>query len=123
MDNMNIENKDMQDRSYAFLNKDGIVLVVYLYDPNDSNLSLLLEQTKNDLNADDVKSCKDHGFASIGWHLHNNTFYPPQPYPSWIRNEELETWDSPVPYPINDINDEIVEFYTWNEETLNWVLP
>ena len=39
---------------------------------------------------------------------------PLQPYPSWWYRKESNTWESPVPYPIDD------KLYTWNEETLSW---
>jgi hypothetical protein len=42
-------------------------------------------------------------------------FIFPQPYPSWIFNEEKQDWDPPVPFP------EGLEVY-WDEQTQNWVL-
>jgi len=44
-----------------------------------------------------------------------DAFIPPQPYPSWVLNEETCNWNSPVPYP-NDGN-----MYTWNEATTSWI--
>tara|TARA_R110000822_G_scaffold61319_3_gene151807 strand:- start:569 stop:898 length:330 start_codon:yes stop_codon:yes gene_type:complete len=54
-------------------------------------------------------------FAGIGFTYdeENDVFYSPQPYPSWILNENWN-WDAPTPYP-ND-----GEYYDWNEEQLNW---
>jgi len=37
-----------------------------------------------------------------------------QPYDSWIWNDDLVKWESPIPYPEDE------NFYTWNEEDQNW---
>jgi hypothetical protein len=50
--------------------------------------------------------------AWIGGHYINGFFYPPQPFPSWTRNEG--SWQPPIPYP-NDDN-----VYTWNEDEQSW---
>ena len=44
-----------------------------------------------------------------------DAFIPPQPYASWLLNEETCLWESPVPYP-----DDGAE-YVWDEELTNWV--
>ena len=41
-------------------------------------------------------------------------FIPPQPYPSWILNNQTCQWEAAVPYP-ND-----GKFYDWDETTLSW---
>ena len=55
-------------------------------------------------------------YAGIGYtyDASRNAFIPPQPFQSWILNENTCTWDSPVPYP-ND-----GEKYEWNEENKEW---
>ena len=56
-------------------------------------------------------------YASIGdtWDKVNEVFIPPQPYPSWTLNEDTCLWDSPVPYPTDDL------IYSWDEDTTSWV--
>ena len=56
-------------------------------------------------------------YAGIGFTYdeERDAFIPPQPYPSWLLNEETCLWESPVPYP-DDGKD-----YEWDEETLSWV--
>ncbi len=56
-------------------------------------------------------------YAGIGYTYDStrDAFIPPQPFPSWILNEETCLWDSPIPYP-NDGG-----FYEWNEEKVEWV--
>jgi hypothetical protein len=57
-------------------------------------------------------------FAGIGftYDKDRDAFIPPQPYASWVLNEETCNWESPVPYPA-DSNE-----YIWNEETQSWEL-
>ena len=56
-------------------------------------------------------------FAGIGYiyDATNDVFYPPQPFKSWMLNKTTWTWDAPVPMPEDD------KFYTWDEDTTNWV--
>lgn len=42
-------------------------------------------------------------------------FIPPQPFSSWILDEQTGDWNPPIPYPNDEDN-----FYKWNEETQNW---
>jgi len=55
-------------------------------------------------------------FAGIGFTYDEarDAFISPQPFPSWILNEETCEWEAPVPYP----SDGIVS--VWNEETQQW---
>jgi len=43
-----------------------------------------------------------------------DAFIFPQPYPSWVLNEDTCRWEAPVEYP----NDGIM--YVWDEETTDW---
>ena len=43
-----------------------------------------------------------------------DAFIAPQPYASWILDEETCKWNAPVKYPIDD------KLYTWDETTLTW---
>ena len=43
-------------------------------------------------------------------------FYTPQPYPSWILNNQTYLWEAPVPYPTDG------KIYYWDETTQSWVL-
>ncbi len=44
-----------------------------------------------------------------------DAFIPPQPYPSWLLNEDTCLWGSSVPYPIDG------KRYEWDETIINWV--
>ena len=56
-------------------------------------------------------------FAGIGYFYDEkrDAFIAPQPYPSWILDENTCRWEPPAPY-INDGN-----VYRWDEETQSWV--
>lgn len=58
-------------------------------------------------------------YAGIGmiYDKERDAFYIPQPFPSWILNEDSCHWEPPVAYPTDG------EFYEWNETNIAWVLP
>lgn len=56
-------------------------------------------------------------YAGIGYTYDstNDVFYAPQPYPSWILNNNTWLWESPIPYPTDG------KIYIWDETITNWV--
>jgi len=56
-------------------------------------------------------------YAGTGHYYDENrdAFITPQPFNSWILNEDTCQWDSPVPYPDDG------KKYSWDEATTNWV--
>ena len=65
-------------------------------------------------------------YASIGfeWDEDNQIFWPPKPYPSFVKNTERASWDS----PLGDAPDltaeqaEVRSYYEWNEPNQSWDL-
>jgi hypothetical protein len=57
-----------------------------------------------------------YNFAGIGftYDWEKDAFIPPQPFPSWVLNQDTCLWYAPVEYPDDG------EYYTWNEETTSW---
>lgn len=55
-------------------------------------------------------------YAGIGmlYDSERDAFIAPQPYESWILNEETCHWESPVPYPTDGL------MYAWDEATTDW---
>lgn len=55
-------------------------------------------------------------YAGIGYKYDAtlDAFIPPQPYASWLLDEETCQWKAPVDYPTDGGR------YTWNEETQTW---
>ena len=53
-------------------------------------------------------------FVNIGFTYDENLdgFIPPQPYPSWVLDEETCLWVAPIPMPEG--------VHTWDEGTQSW---
>lgn len=60
-------------------------------------------------------------YAGVGftYDLVKDAFIPPQPYPSWLLDENTCQWYPPVPLPPFDSENPV--FYQWDESTLSWV--
>ena len=56
-------------------------------------------------------------YAGIGFTYdpQRDAFIPPQPFPSWVLNEQTCLWEAPTPRPMDGFE------YIWNEEELSWV--
>jgi hypothetical protein len=56
-------------------------------------------------------------YAGIGYTYDKvkDAFISPQPFQSWILNEESCLWEPPVPMPIDE------KQYVWDEAVVNWV--
>ncbi len=55
-------------------------------------------------------------YAGIGYTYDatRDAFIPPQPFVSWVIDEETCQWEAPTPYPQDG------KIYTWNEEQVQW---
>ena len=77
-----------------------------------------------DIFVEDDKPPIRKNFAGIGYTYDSvrDAFIAPQPYPSWILNEDTCTWMPPVAYPIDgrEKAGEVFYGYEWNEEETNW---
>lgn len=60
-----------------------------------------------------VKVDGDNPGIGWTWDAKKSAFIPPQPFDSWVLNEEALKWEAPSPRPEGD-------FY-WDEETTSWV--
>jgi hypothetical protein len=56
-------------------------------------------------------------YAGIGYTFDagRDAFIAPQPFASWVLNEQSCQWESPVPMPTDG------KMYSWDEATLNWI--
>jgi hypothetical protein len=56
-------------------------------------------------------------YAGIGYTYDSekDAFIPPQPFASWVLNDDTCLWEAPVAYPDDG------EMYDWDEETTSWV--
>jgi hypothetical protein len=70
---------------------------------------------------------KNHAGIGYSYDETRDAFIAPKPFNSWILNEDTCQWQSPIPYPITNIQNQVSEYngsandlYTWNESTLTW---
>ena len=56
-------------------------------------------------------------FAGKGftYDAERDAFIPPQPFASWLLNEDSCLWNAPVPYPDDG------GLYQWDEDSLSWI--
>lgn len=56
-------------------------------------------------------------YAGVGYTYDKvlDVFIPPQPYKSWVLNEETYTWEPPMPYPDDG------KAYEWDEDNVTWI--
>ena len=56
-------------------------------------------------------------YAGVGYTYDpvRDAFIPPQPFPSWLLNEQTCLWNPPVPAPTDG------KRYRWDEATTSWV--
>ena len=102
----------MTKKNYAFIKDSNVVNIAIFDSPNEE----LLGHFKEAHNVDAVVLTTDK--SAVGGTYDGSKFWSIKPYPSWIKNEELNEWEAPVPYPVFD--EENPKYYIWNEEILNW---
>ncbi len=101
--------------NYAFI-KNNIVQNIIVF---DNTTTETLTVFKEHFFVDEIILANNEK-AVIGGTYDGTKFWLPQPYPSWIKNEELNEWEAPVPYPT--IEEGSDENYTWDENTTSWLL-
>lgn len=104
----------MIEEKYCYIKNNFVVNTVIFSSPSED----LLNHFKNELDLDHIVLATDK--AIIGGTYDGTNFWLPQPYPSWIKNQELNEWESPVPYPV--IEEGSDESYVWDENTTSWLL-
>jgi hypothetical protein len=94
---------------YAFIKGNSVLRVLSF---EDSSTEDLLNHFVKEFNADfylpAAKYAVDDGTYD------GAKFWRPQPYPSWVKDEEANEWKAPVEKPNDD------KFYVWDEPTLSW---
>ena len=102
----------MAEVNYAFI-KDGEVTNIAVFDdPSDE----LLATFKAEFNLDEIKLATEK--SAIGGTYDGTKFWLPQPFPSWVKNQETNEWEAPVAYPT--VDPENPKYYEWDEATTSW---
>lgn len=106
---------------YAFLDENNIVTEV-IVGKDETDLSEDWEQFYGAIRNQICKRTSYHGnvrknYAGIGYiyDAARDAFIEPQPFASWVLNEQTCRWESPTPMPTDGNR------YSWDEATLNWI--
>ena len=72
--------------------------------------------TDGEPSADQSKALR-YNYAGINFTYDEDrdAFIPPQPYPSWVLDEDTCQWVAPIAYPADGGQ------YVWDEETTDWI--
>lgn len=115
---------------FAKIDENNVVLEVIVVHNNE-----LIDETGNENESKGIAFCKSlfgwttnwvqtsyngnfrKNYAGIGYTYDaaRDAFIPPQPFPSWVLNDDNCRWEAPTPMP-ND-----GKFYRWDEATTSWV--
>ena len=104
----------MTEINYAFIKNNNVINIAIFEDPSNE----LLDHFKNELKLDNIIPSTNK--TAIGGTYDGAKFWLPQPYPSWVKNEESNDWEPPAPYP--EVEEGRDENYVWDEETISWLL-
>jgi hypothetical protein len=106
---------------YAFLDQNNIVTEV-IVGKDETDMTHDWEQFYGEFRSQVCKRTSYNNrirknYAGIGYTYDagRDAFIPPQPYPSWVLEEETCLWVAPVAKPTDD------KFYKWDEATKSWV--
>lgn len=106
---------------WAEINKSNIVTRVVVTDNNDPNgdegYSWLISNLGGKWIQTSYNGNIRKNFAGVGYKYDKtrDAFIAPQPYVSWILNEDSCKWEPPIEYP-NDGKP-----YNWDEDSLTWM--
>lgn len=109
---------------YAFLNENNIVTEV-IVGRNETEVVDGIsdwEKAYGEYRGQKCVRTSYHGnirknFAGVGFTYDEtrDAFIAPQPFPSWVLNEETCRWEAPIARPDN------TKIYSWDESTTSWI--
>ena len=114
---------------FAEIDEENNVIQVLVMDDNDPNGDKGYQWLIDNLGGRWVETCRDTllnknektgtplrgNFAAVGMVYDEDldVFLHPKPYPSWVLDEDIMMWESPVPAPAGP--------HDWDEATLSWI--
>lgn len=110
---------------WAEIDENNVVVRVTVGNNNDSNgdegYKWLIDNLGGRWIQTSYNSNFRNKFAGIGdiYDQERDIFIPKKPFSAWVFDPEQIRWNPPFPAPLVE-NDN--GFYTWDEETDNWVL-
>lgn len=63
---------------------------------------------------DEARGRKNYAGIGFTYDRGRDAFIPPQPFASWVLNDESCLWEAPTPYPTDG------NHYEWDEENTTW---
>ena len=114
---------------FAKLDQNNVVLEVNVVDNNDllqdgveseaKGIQFLIDWSGGYTNwkqtSYNAKIRKNYAGVGYTYDAQRDAFVPPQPFPSWVLNEDTCLWEPPVAYPTDG------QRYQWDEATTSWV--
>jgi len=61
---------------------------------------------------------KNHASIGMIYDEDRDAFIYKKPFNSWILNEQTCLWESPIPMPTTELEEN--QYYSWNESIINW---
>lgn len=108
---------------YAFLNENNVVIEVITGRNEDEVVDGISDWEAYYTNFRGQKCLRTSynanirkNYAGIGfiYDEERDAFISPQPYPSWLLDEDTCRWEAPVPYPKDG------RLYFWQEDVVDW---
>jgi hypothetical protein len=123
-----IETVDIIDENEVVTGSETIITQVIVIDNND-----ILDEQGNESESMGTQFCTDlfggtwvqtsyngnmrKNYAGYGYTYDEtrDAFIPPQPFPSWVLDEDTCRYEAPIPYPTDGLR------YNWDEDTTSWI--
>ena len=99
---------------FAEIDKDGIVLRVLVAEQSFINSGLVGDSFNWVQTSYNNNFRKNYAGKGYTYDKTRDAFYAPQPYPSWVLDEDTCQWGAPTAMPENGKD------YIWDEDTTSW---
>lgn len=100
---------------HGLADENGIIFDISIFEEHDldfiKEVNALLNASNHFCN---LETTNPEVRFNIGGRVINDTYYIPQPFPSWSFNMDLLEWEAPIAKP-NDGKE-----YVWNESVMLW---
>jgi hypothetical protein len=95
---------------YALV-KNNTVINLIVVDPNNQDFDVNALATDETLVIHDIDN---QAFMDGTWNSLEQKFYPPKPYPSWVWNQQMNSWVAPKERPTTS------GIWVWDESVLDY---
>ena len=99
---------------FAEINNDNIVQRVIVSEQDFINSGVVGDSFRWVQTSYNNNFRKNYAGKGYTYDKTRDAFYAPQPFPSWVLDEDTCRWDAPTPYPDDG------KQYNWDEDTTSW---